>query len=298
MKAHRIPSSEELAIIEGYKLLAPPEHFGLHEEADRELFRLNPSHLYVPSIEVSEKLGNITIATVGGAFGVGKGAAVTEAIKLSAQTPPYKGVGPIHPVVSGTTRIPQFRDGAIEEEGKHYYFAYELEQNRRLADSLRNGTLVQYAQPRGDGDIYFTEISHYPDDGIALLDAVPSAIVDLNRVLKPVGKTAIGIYRTAFFDQWMRQIRTRGDVIRLNGKIVDNDNYTKRMKEARTSIIQAMDLRKELDIKFFEAQTREGAGEAVIDILVGEHSEDKQKRAEKAAHSMLKGLEKRGFKGD
>jgi len=32
--------------------------------------------------------------------------------------------------------------------------------------------------------------------------------------------------------------------------------------------------------------------------LVGEHSEDKQKRAEKAAHSMLKGLEKRGFKGD
>ena len=68
------------------------------------------------------------------------------------------------------------------------------------------------------------------------------------------------------------------------------------MNEAVTSITKAMDVRRELDVKFFAAEERAEAGEAVVDILTGHHTKKMQKRGEKGAQKMLKGLAEHGFK--
>ena len=74
------------------------------------------------------------------------------------------------------------------------------------------------------------------------------------------------------------------------------ENYNKRMREARSSLEEAMDLRAELGIKFFAAEERPEAGKAVIDILTGYHTEEAQKRGELGAIAMIRGLEDAGFK--
>ena len=295
---HAAPNPEQLAIIESYKRQAPADG-PFHRQEDLHLFLDTPPELYTPGPLVVARLCSLEhVATISGPFAVGKNAAKEAAVSQSVSRHPRHGVSIIHPVLNGTTRLPEFRDGQVEKHGREYDFAFTKSKNMRLSHLLRRGLLVQYAQPRGDRDhVYFTQLDSFPESGIALMDTVPDTLRDLNRILAHCGKTAIGIYRTVdTFDDWMSRIKGRGDIIDQHGDVIDNENYEKRMNEAVTSITKAMDVRHELGVKFFAAGERSEAGEAVVDILTGHHTKKMQKRGEKGAQKMLKGLAEHGFK--
>ena len=162
-----------------------------------------------------------------------------------------------------------------------------------LKQKLQNGELVQWAQPRGD-HVYFSWIGSFPTKGVALMDTVPATLDDLNRVLALGGsqERALGLYRTVrTFDEWWDRIVGRGDIIGPHGKIIDPDNYFKRMNEAMRSLVEAMDNRERLI--FFEAEERPDAGKKVLDILQKgyDYPAELQRSAIDGAYSMIKGLE-------
>ncbi|MEI7632036.1 MAG: hypothetical protein WCJ60_01790 [bacterium] len=291
-----IPNESEKSALEYNQSLAPVNG-AFHDQSDLQLFKDNPREQYLPASVVVDRLCSLdAVATISGPFGVGKNGAKIEAEAQSLLRRPRHNVSVIHSVLNGTTRLPEFRDGRVEENGLDYDFAFDYESNKRLASLLKEGQLVQYAQPRG-GHVYFTELDSFPTSGIALMDTVPATLRDLNRILLHANKKAIGIYRTVdTFEDWMLRINGRGDIFNKNGDVIDPENYNARMTEAQKSIVEALDLRKELDIHFFAAEERPEAGKAVIDILTNHHTEDMQKRALRGAALMLKGLAIKGFK--
>ncbi len=291
------PNDFERSILGYNQSLAPQNGAAFHEEEDLRAFLETPPELYVPGMLVVEKLCKLeVVATISGAVGVGKNGAKSKAVELAELPHPPRNVSPIHPVLNGTTRLPEYRDGHVEEDGIDYNFAFTYTKNRKLARKLREGTLVQYAQPRGD-HVYFTDIDDFPSQDIALMDTVPQTLFDLNRILEQGGKRAVGIYRTEdTYESWMARVQGRGDILNKYGEPIDVENYRKRMKEAAKSLSEAMQLRKELGICFFATESKVEAGKAVIDILTGHHSQEMQSKAEAGAAAMLKGLAAAGFR--
>lgn len=291
------PNDFERSILGYNQSLAPQNGAAFHEEEDLRAFLETPPELYVPGVLVVEKLCQLeVVATISGAVGVGKNGAKSKAVELAELPHPPRNVSPIHPVLNGTTRLPEYRDGHVEEDGIDYNFAFTYTKNRKLARKLREGTLVQYAQPRGD-HVYFTDIDDFPSQDIALMDTVPQTLFDLNRILEQGGKRAVGIYRTEdTYESWMARVQGRGDILNKYGEPIDVENYRKRMKEAAKSLSEAMQLRKELGICFFATESKVEAGKAVIDILTGHHSQEMQSKAEAGAAAMLKGLAAAGFR--
>jgi guanylate kinase len=291
------PNEYERNILDYNRSQAPQNGAAFHEQEDLQAFLETPPELYTPGVLVVERLCQLeVVATISGAFGVGKNGAKSKAVELAELPHPPRNVRPIHPVLNGTTRLPEYRDGHVEEDGIDYNFAFTYAKNRELAQKLREGKLVQYAQPRGD-HVYFTDIDDFPERDIALMDTVPQTLFDLNRILDHAGKRAVGIYRTEdTFESWMARVQGRGDILNQYGQPIDMENYRKRMKEAAKSISEALQLRKELDICFFATESKVEAGKAVIDILTGNHSKEMQRKAEAGAAAMLRGLASAGFR--
>lgn len=291
------PNEFERSILTHNLSLAPVNGTAFHEAEDLDAFLAMPPQQYVPDSYVVDRLSALdAVATISGPFGVGKNAAKTEAIVQSSMPHPRGHIPQIHLVLNGTTRLPEFRDERVEEDGVDYNFAFPYPKNRKLAQQLREGALVQYAQPRGD-HVYFTTVDDFPTSGIALMDTVPSTVLDLNRILeRGQARPAVAIYRTdTSMEHWLDKITGRGDILGPDGQPVDCDNYQKRMAEAASSLTEAMDRRDELNIKFFAAERRPDAGKAVIDILTGIHSPEAQARAIEGARVMLRGLAELGF---
>ncbi len=290
------PNQFEQAILNFNQSLAPADGNAFHEADDLELFRHTRREEYLPNNEVVVRIcGLFAVGILSGAFGVGKNGAKQEAVAMSAYPRPWDNVPQIHPVINKTTRLPEFRDGRVEEDGVDYFFAYRYAENRAVAQALREKRIVQFAQPRGD-HVYFTDLECFPIDGIALMDAVPDTVRDMNRILAMGDKQAIAMHRTVdTFEEWMVRIAGRGDIFDHRGEVIDPENYRKRMQEGANSLTMAMDTREELDTRFFAAEERPEAGKAVIDILMDRHPEAMQQRALKGAYLMLQGLAELGF---
>jgi hypothetical protein len=291
------PEQFHRELLDYHRSLAPTNGTAFHVLEDLELFRSTDPRTYLPNQDVIDQLcGLYAVAILSGPAGAGKDGAKKEAVSISASSDPWDNVPLIHPVINWTTRLPEFRDRRVEQHKIDYLFAHDFENNRAAAQALREGRIVQFAQPRGD-HVYFTDAHCFPSSGVALMDAVPDTVRDMNRILGNVGKSAIAMYRTVdSFAAWMARLNVRGDVFGPDGEPIDMDNYRKRMKEAAESLTKAMDSRTELDIRFFEAEELPEAGKAVIDIIMDRHSEDMQQRGIKGAELMLAGLAEKGFK--
>ncbi len=291
------PNAFEQSVLDYNRTLAPANGAAFHLPEDAQLFCETDRETYLPNESAIDQLSNLdAVVTLAGAFCAGKNGAKESAVMFSTRAKPWHGVPIIHPVINDTTRLPEFRDGRVEEDGVDYNFAFTLFHNHQAAQLLREGRIVQFARPRGD-HVYFSVIDNFPTSGVALMDTVPATLHDLNRILAIRGKQAIGAYRTVdTYEDWMLRIDGRGDIFDQYGKPIDHENFNKRMREAHTSLVMALELRHELDIKFFAAEEKPEAGKAVIDIIKGQHSAEMQSRGINGAYLMLKGLLEVGFK--
>ena len=291
------PNEFEAQVLAFNRSFAPTDGSAFHMEEDRLLFESTDPRTYLPNEEVIDQLDGLdAVLSLMGPYCSGKNGAKESAVMLSVKAKPWHEVPVIHPVTNDTTRLTEFRDGRVEEDGVDYNFAFEFFKNRRAAQLLREGRIVQFAQPRGD-HVYFSLIDNFPTSGVALMDTIPATLFDLNRALGLRGKSAIGAYRSVdTFEGWMDRIAGRGDIFDSSRRPLNLENYTKRMKEAALSLAMALDLRRELDIKFFAAEERPEAGKAVVDIVKRQHSEEMQQRGLRGAYNMVKGLEDAGFK--
>lgn len=293
------PNEFDQAIIESQRELAPPNGAPFHRQEDFQVFLDTSPEEYEPGREVVNRfcidLDGVLI--VAGPSGIGKNGAINEAIAMSSHPKPRHGVSRMYPVDNFTTRCVEFRDGRVEEDMVEYDFCYELMKNMRLAQAMREKKVVQYRQPRGT-HVYGTTIDSFPTSGIAIMDAVPATMRDINRIYDLGGseKRVIGAYRTDKFDVWMARWLGRGDIIDSQGNYYDLHNFNLRRQEAAESVTEVMDLRHELEICLFSAEERPEAGKAIIDIAVRRHSKEMQKVAEENAMDMLRGLEEAGFK--
>ena len=100
------PNRYEQELLDGFRLVAPPNGAAFHEPEDLQLFLENPHELYMPGPLVVSNLCNLdAVATLSGPFGVGKNGAKEAAVAQAELPHPRHNIPPIHSVLNGTTRL-------------------------------------------------------------------------------------------------------------------------------------------------------------------------------------------------
>lgn len=279
----------ERTILEMHYAAAPPNGAPFHNPDDLDFFRATNPDEYRANDEVREALSRIeVIAALFGVAGSGKDTAKMEAMTMASRPRYRDSIPDISLVTAGTTRSPQFRNGRVEEDGIDYDFYHAFDLNVLLRGMLERREFVQFAIPRPeDGHVYFTEAKNYPDEGIALLDTVPSSFFHIANLMEGTSTRVTAIYR-AFpsMEILMDQMMSRGDLLKPDGTPVDPKNFQARMQEGANSTAYALEMGDQFSV--FVAEEKPEAGKAVLEILMGRHSADMQKRGRAALDCALR----------